>query len=347
MIVHWGVWMQVEALNHPKAFDELREEWQALVPMSQANLIFSTWEWHRTWWQAYCPGTLWMMTVRDDEGALVGLMPLFIAEGQVRMAHLVGGDDVTDYLDIIAHRDHTGIVYAALAAYLAGSVQFEEVSLSNIREESPTRTVFAAALEAQGFMVTLTPLEVCPLFAVPETFEEYLNLLDSKQKSELRRKLRRAEGAEDMGWYIVDATHDLNAQLDLFLELMASSHPDKAAFLRNPQHMAFFRTFMPIAMERGWLQLAFQTYENEAIAAYLNFDYNGDILIYNSGLRPDRYGALSPGIVLLVNLIQWAIEHRRRTFNFLRGSEPYKYHMGGRDTTVYRLQATRDQGQPA
>lgn len=52
-------------------------------------------------------------------------------------------------------------------------------------------------------------------------------------------------------------------------------------------------------------------------------------------------GRSARGIVLLAHLIQWAIEHRKRTFNFLRGNETYKYQMGGRDTAVYRIEAAR------
>jgi CelD/BcsL family acetyltransferase involved in cellulose biosynthesis len=333
--------MQVEAHSEAACFDVLKEEWQQLVPHSQADLIFSTWEWHSHWWNAYHPGRLWLVLVRSEQGELVGLMPMFIETqpGRGRVARIVGSDDVTDYLDIIAHVGCVSDVYRALASFLAASKDFDALDMSNVPETSPTRTLFVEALEANGFTVKMTPQEVCPLFDVPATFEAYLELLDSKERSELRRKLRRAEAVDGLDWYIVGGQHDIGHELEKFLALMAASHPEKAAFLQNPQHAAFFRSFMPTAMARGWLQLAFQTYDDEPIAAYLNFDYNDHILVYNSGLKPDRYGALSPGIVLLANLIKWAIAHKKRTFNFLRGNEAYKYQMGGRDTTVYRIEA--------
>lgn len=335
--------MQVEAHSEAACFEAIKDEWQQLVPRSQADLIFSTWEWHTHWWQAYQPGALWLLLVRNDEGELCGVMSMFIERqvGRGRVARIVGSDDVTDYLDIIARQDCADEVYQALAAFLAESDAFDVLDLSNVREESPTRTAFVERLQGAGFDVAVTQQEVCPLFDVPETFEAYLELLENKQRSELRRKLRRAEAADGLGWYIVGKAHDLTAELEKFLGLMAASHPEKAAFLQNPQHVAFFQSFMPVAMERGWLQLAFQTYDDEPIAAYLNFDYNDHILVYNSGLRPDRYGALSPGIVLLAHLIEWAIEHRKHTFNFLRGNETYKYQMGGRDTVIYRVEAVR------
>lgn len=335
--------MQVEAHSDVACFEALKEPWQRLVPLSQANFIFSTWEWHTHWWRAYHPGKLWLLLVRSADGDLCGVMPMFVEQhpDRGRVARITGSEDVTDYLDVIARRDCVEEVYDALVAFLLQSDAFDVLDLANVHEDSPTRTAFAERLRQAGFEVSVMQQEVCPLFDVPATFEGYLEMLDSKQRSELRRKLRRAEAADGLGWYIVDDQRSLSEEIDKFLALMAASHPEKAAFLQSEQHVMFFQSFMPVAMERGWLQLAFQTYDDEPIAAYLNFDYDDHILVYNSGLKPDRYGALSPGIVLLAHLIQWAIEHRKRTFNFLRGNETYKYQMGGRDTAVYRIEAAR------
>jgi CelD/BcsL family acetyltransferase involved in cellulose biosynthesis len=71
----------------------------------------------------------------------------------------------------------------------------------------------------------------------------------------------------------------------------------------------------------------------------LNFDYNGQILVYNSGLQQTEFGHLSPGIVLLSYNIQHAIESGRTLFDFLQGNESYKYRMGGQDSHVYNLEA--------
>jgi len=63
-------------------------------------------------------------------------------------------------------------------------------------------------------------------------------------------------------------------------------------------------------------------------AGYLNFDYAGHIWVYNSGLN-FALREVSPGWVLLGHLIQWAIEHRRESIDFMRGDEDYKYRFGG------------------
>jgi CelD/BcsL family acetyltransferase involved in cellulose biosynthesis len=82
--------------------------------------------------------------------------------------------------------------------------------------------------------------------------------------------------------------------------------------------------------------MSFLTVNGERVATYLNFDYKGHILVYNSGLIPE-YGDLSPGIVLLAYSIQHAIETGHAVFDFLQGDEVYKYRLGGKDTKVVNL----------
>ena len=100
------------------------------------------------------------------------------------------------------------------------------------------------------------------------------------------------------------------------------------------------RTTMKISYQAGWLQLAFLKIEGEKAAGYLSFDCNNHIWVYNSGMD-ERFREYSPGWVLLGYLLQWANEHGRSRFDFMRGNEEYKYRFGGIDRFVVRAQVTR------
>ena len=54
-------------------------------------------------------------------------------------------------------------------------------------------------------------------------------------------------------------------------------------------------------------------------------------------LRCPRAGDLSPGLLCKAFYIQDAIEQGKKTFDFLKGGEAYKYRMGGRETPIYRV----------
>lgn len=333
--------MNLTAYENLSLFEELKPEWNDLVFRSMSNRIFSTWEWQSTWWQAYQKrGQLWVITCRTEDGRLVGIAPWFIEEhpARGRIVRSIGCVDVTDYLDLILDADCTQPVMECFAGYLAEHRdRFDVLDLCNIPEYSPTFDLFPAILKQHGFHVEVSQQEVCPIIKLPDEWEDYLSTLDKKQRHEVRRKLRRAEGApEGIDWYIVNATHDLKAEMERFVQLMAASDSQKAEFLRDSENLAFFQTMVPVMFESGWLQLSFLTIGGEAAASYLNFDYNRRILVYNSGLLQD-YGHLSPGIVLLAYNIRHAIESGHDEFDFLRGNETYKYRMGGRDLAVYML----------
>lgn len=338
--------VKIEAIDSSSVFETLHAEWNDLVQRSVSNTIFSTWEWHKHWWDAYHPGTLWIITIRSDEGVLLGIASWFLEHDaeRGRVVRHVGCEDVTDYLDVIFDKSQLEACYSSLADYLvAHRDRFDVLDLCNIPEGSPTCEHFTEMLSGHGFEVKTNRQDVCPVIQLPDNWDAYLDdILDKKQRHEIRRKLRRAEGQKQMGgleWYIVDASHNIDEEIDHFLQLMAASHPEKAEFLTDDQHVQFFRSIIPAALEQGWLQLNFLKVNDQHAAAYLNFDYGDSILVYNSGLDPQRFASLSPGIVLLSYNIQHAIELGRSTFDFLRGDENYKYRMGAQDTSIYNLKA--------
>jgi CelD/BcsL family acetyltransferase involved in cellulose biosynthesis len=335
--------VNVTAHIHVDVFEALKDDWRALLTQSTSNTIFNTWQWHYHWWVSYHPGDLWILTVSDD-AQLYGIASFFIAdEDGKKVLHFVGCEDVTDYLDIIVHKEHAETVYTALANFLSeNQAMFDVIDLCNIPEASLTRTLFVEILQGCGFQPQIKQMEVCPVLHLEGGWEDYLANLPKKQRHEIRRKLRKADAQSQDGslqWYIVDETHDLESEMDKFLDLMAKSQQAKAQFLQQDDHIAFFRSVVPALFQEGWVQMSFLTINDQPVTAYLNFDYDNRILVYNSGLDASEYGFLSPGIVLLSYNIQHAIDNRRTIFDFLRGNETYKYRMGAQDTPIFNLNA--------
>ncbi|MBE0605380.1 MAG: GNAT family N-acetyltransferase, partial [Deltaproteobacteria bacterium] len=57
---------------------------------------------------------------------------------------------------------------------------------------------------------------------------------------------------------------------------------------------------------------------------------------YNSGYDPERREA-QPGLVLIARCIEDALGEGAPEYDFLRGTERYKYDLGGVDRVVYRV----------
>jgi CelD/BcsL family acetyltransferase involved in cellulose biosynthesis len=100
----------------------------------------------------------------------------------------------------------------------------------------------------------------------------------------------------------------------------------EAYFLANAQAM----------LQAGWLWLSFLEVNGRRVAGTFAYDYNGTVALYNSGYDP-AYSYLSVGLLAVVFCLQEAVLAGRRCFDFLQGSEPYKYDLGGRDLAVYNI----------
>jgi len=334
--------LSVHFYHDASGFDTLAGEWDALLHRSAADALFLTLKYQRTWWHHLGEGELLILAVRDngENGELVGIAPLFATDNPQgeRVLATVGCVEVSDYLDLIVAQGWEEAVYSALLDYLAGpsAPAWDMLGLCNTHQDSPTLKVLPILAEARGWAVSMAKDDVCPIVELPGTWEEYLQMLGGKQRREIRRKLRRAGSQAALGWYIVGPEHNLEAEVEDFLDLMAASTPDKAAFL-TPRMRDFFRQLARMAYNADWLQLAFLEIGGRKAAAYLNFVYNNRVLVYNSGLDWRAFPNLSAGIVLAAYCIRHAIEEGYEAFDFMQGDERYKYQLGGQDVEVRRL----------
>ena len=326
--------MRVELYSEKEAFLLFREEWNRLLVGSPSDTIFLTWEWQSLWWEFFGKGhQLLLLTARHEE-ELVGIAPLFYAdEGIIR---LVGGTEISDYLDIIALSGQEREVWSAFLAYLLEGCSWDTLDLHNLPAASPTREVLFSLKEKYGLKVEASLEDVCPLISLPATWEGYLQMLDKKQRHELRRKLRKAQREARVDWYLVSEGAHLASEMEMFLDLHQRSSPHKDQFMDQTMQR-FFKAMAKSNFEAGWLRLGFILINGLKMATLLCFDYGDSILLYNSGYDPERYRALSPGVLATAHCIEEAIQQKKKVFDFLRGGEEYKYRFGAQDTEVYRL----------
>lgn len=317
------------------AFDQLSDQWDALAQRGMTDTPFQSLAYQRAWWTHLQPegGSLHTIAVTDDEETLIGIACFYLLEG---MLYFNGCVEETDYLDLITTASHAETVWTAVLDALCTNAfpAWEGLNLCNIPAASPTRSILPQEAARRGFSFTETVHEVCPIITLPETFEGYLSSIDSKQRREIQRKLRRANGA-DAQLVIVGPEDDIETAVDDFLDLLQKSTFEKRDWL-TPGRRAVFHDTAKAAQANGTLQLMFMEVNSRKAAALFNFDYRNRIWVYNSGLDPDSFGALSLGVVITAKAIETAVESGRELFDFLRGNESYKYRFGAQDTEIFK-----------
>ncbi len=322
--------------------DELKAAWNSLLAESASHVPFLRYEYLTDWWSTRGGGEwdeaeLFIVTAHERD-RLIGVAPLFFTtQTEVPALLLVGAIEISDYLDIIVLPDRLDEFLKLLLPYLKDlPVAWKQLIFHNLLDDSRTLPALQKEADKLGWEFTSEALQRCPYIALPDSWEEYLAGVDKKQRHEIRRKLRRIEELEiPVQLHIVEDESTLDADTDTFFSLMSQDEA-KAHFLTGAMRLQMRQTIRS-AFQCGCLNLAFLVIGDEKAAAYLSFDYLNRLWVYNSGLNTKFY-EYSPGWVLLSHVLQWAIANQRKTVDFMRGDETYKYRFGARDRHV--VQAT-------
>jgi CelD/BcsL family acetyltransferase involved in cellulose biosynthesis len=329
-----------------KDFTEINpESWNNLLTESITDVPFLRYEYQRTWWEGLGGGEwkqaeLLLISAREND-QLIGIAPLFLTDHDGLPAlMLIGSIEISDYLDLIVRPADLPRFITGLLDYIAsiGALRWHALDWYNLPDSSPTLTALKEESAKRNWTFSQEVYHPTPYIPIPGDFETYLAGIEKKQRHEIRRKLRRAAESGIVRFYIVDGNANIESEVNAFIDLMVQD-PKKANFL-HPAMRTQMSNILHIAREQGYLWLAFLEVDGVKTAASLNFDYKGKLWGYNSGVG-SGHKELSPGWVLLSNVIQWCCENQRHEFDFMRGDEEYKYRFGAVNRFVMRMRVMR------
>jgi CelD/BcsL family acetyltransferase involved in cellulose biosynthesis len=318
----------MKSLFSVESFDSIYDTWKKVHSNSLNAPLFSSPEWSKIWWQQFGSGAKSYMGVLRWEGRVIGIAPL-LQKGDT--ASFIGSSDVCDYLDFLVAPGSEDIFFQKLLDNLRID-GIRKLELAPLRPESTVRTSLINMALKYKWQVSCSPEDVTVELNLPSSWEEYLQLLSGKQRHELNRKLRRLNEEGDLNHR---TTTDANRpDIDTFVRLFRDSRQDKAAFL-TPQMESFFRSIAQAMAEQKLLRLNILELGEKPVAATMCFDYRDTVYLYNSGYEPD-YGWLSVGVISKALCIKDSIQRQKKHFDFLKGAEAYKYHLGGQELPLYK-----------
>jgi CelD/BcsL family acetyltransferase involved in cellulose biosynthesis len=320
--------VKVETFDRLEAVDPAA--WSALHARARLRSPFLTLAWQREWVRAFAPDRrLDVRTVKDGEGRLVGVLPLY--ERSEGVLELIGGPDVSDYLDLLAVAGREEEAWTALLAARGASPAW---LLHAVPAASPTVTALPSLASVADVPVAVSVEERCPVLPLPGSWDQYLAGLSGKHRHELQRKIRRLTREVPAARVAcAERPDEIERRFDDFLGLHRRSRTGKARFM-DERMETFFRRAVGTLAEHDGARLWLLDTPAGPIASFVTLEWDRTVGLYNSGFDPAQ-AALSPGLVLLARLIEDAIERGRERFDFLRGEERYKYDFGPTPEEVY------------
>ena len=313
---------------YPRNLTELRQSWNDIYLRSQGGLLFSSPDWAEAWWKHFSQGSTLSAGAVEENGAVIGIAPLRLQDGILRF---IGSDNLFDFQDFIIENSGEEVFYRTLLQYLTGTGA-TAMDLGPLLPDSSAYRLLIPLARELGLDVTCRPDEVTVSLDLPADLPSYLALLSGKQRHELLRKERRLNEEGDVSYRVIDRAD--GADIDLFLDFFRKSREDKDRFL-TPTVELFMRDIISYNQSRGMLRLGILELNSTPIAATLCFEYRDGIYLYNSGYAPD-YRWLSAGLLSKYYSIRDSIAQKKSYYDFLRGAEKYKFHLGGKETVLFR-----------
>jgi CelD/BcsL family acetyltransferase involved in cellulose biosynthesis len=327
--------LSCRVLDRYHALSELRAPWQALCDRSPGCTPFQRPEWLLPWVQHFGPAEPWIVVVHVVEDAgerLVGLVPLFRYERErdgtwERVLALLGAGP-SDHLAILIEPGWERAVLEAVLHELAE--RGKDWDTCDLDEQPLTSALLADALPP-GWSAESAHQSACPVLGLPERLEEldrYVPESHLRRFEQYRRRARR-EGA--LRLQRADA-HSRAQLLDGLFRLHARRWQElgELGVLAQPGLREFHDEVSKGFAARDALGLYGLWLEDRLIACLYGFFEARTLLFYLNGFDPDA-AHLSPGTLIVGMVIEDAIARRMTRFDFLRGSEPYKYWWGASD----------------
>ncbi len=324
--------LTVEEMNSVDALDALRAEWQVLFNASGAA-PFLSWEWIATWqrWlnQSRTP---YLLCARDGR-RLVGLAPLGVEECSLlgspikaRRVSLLGeGFGCADYLDVLAAPEYAGEATAVIFDHLAERVSFDILELDGLAADSPSLPLLEQRFgPGAGFRYRRTPRFVCPQVELSGDWAAVLR--QSRRADNFKRRLRQLRARDGFEHRVITRSAETEAAFERFFKLHEACWIDRGGsdVTGHKLLQSFHRDIVVRLAEAGLLRFDELWVEDQCRASIYGLDDGQRHCYYNSGYDP-AWKSASPGLVLLGLSIEDAVRRGIKRYDFLRGTETYKF----------------------
>lgn len=288
---------------------------------SAVQTIFQSYDWNRLVWEEHDTDQLVLLLIRQQNTEKpVGIAPLFLSEQNgVTKIRLIG-ELRGDYADLLLNHVFAKPVLKSLIKYLFE--QFPSVSILQLDKLPPGSDLLASAKKVYR-RTLLADGAVCPSWVFSQDSAEKINKkLNNKKMRYYQRRLAK------QGNYRIEHLTDAEA-IKPYLDAFYDQHIERWSLTPWPSRFLKQR-------ERDfyYLQLEVFAAKKELLFSLLYLD-DGPVGFHFGFCAPERfiwykptynvkYKKYSPGLILMKECIQYAIDFGCAEFDFAAGNESYK-----------------------
>jgi CelD/BcsL family acetyltransferase involved in cellulose biosynthesis len=321
-------------LEQVAALEPLRSDWKALWARIPDATPFQHPAWLIPWWRHVGEGRLCCLALRE-EGRLRAFMPFYVHDAERKLFPL--GIGTTDYLDALVEPGAAEVAMDALFVHLAKRHDaFARIEWPQLRPASP----LLRGVAPRAWHDATEDAEPCPVLVLPTAFDTLRDRISPKTLRDLRTARRRA--AEAGAKFEAATPSTLREICEALFHLHAARWAMRGedGVLAASGVQQAHREAMPALLEAGLLRLIAIRLDGRVVAVvHALADPPGHarrtLYLYLQGFDP-ALERLSPGLLLVGEAVERAIEEGFHAVDFLRGQERYKSFWGAVNTPTFR-----------
>jgi len=311
----------VEEITKDEDFFNLKDDWNTLLSKSQANNLFLTWDWLYTWWKYFGENKeLKILLLKDDK--LRSIVPFYASKNKMKFLGSFGAG--SDYLDFIIQKGSENKVISKIYDYFKNNTGWETITLTGIPSELKNSELIQRYYKDSCYVIA-KDYSICPYSPLPDNYDNFLKSLSSNMRSNIKKKRNKFEQLNGK-FIVVNEKKELAKAINEFINLNLNRMDMKDIYspFNNENFLKFHKDIMASFFDKGWLRLCFLKINNKHIAGIYIIKYDKKYYYYQSGFDPE-WKKLSPGLILFSYCMENAISEGITEFDFLQGTEDYKF----------------------
>jgi CelD/BcsL family acetyltransferase involved in cellulose biosynthesis len=305
--------LDLEWIDDFERFRAIGDAWDGLARKVGSPFVLH--RWYVAWWEAFGAGRPLRVLTLWEGDRVAAAMPMY-AHG--RELHWMSN----------SHTPVAAPIYAGDSALerlvAAATADGDRLALQPFVAGAPHGEALVARVRSTGQLVVDEHDRVSPYVATGGDWEEYRGLMKRKWSSAERkaRKMAREHSAE---FTIVEQPRDLGRELASGFEVEASGWKGRegTAITSEPDTAAFYTAVAQAFEATGELALSAIELDGRCVAFDLCLLHQRRLYLLKTGFD-ERFGSLSPGLVLRYLVVQRCFERGLETHELLGDDAEWK-----------------------
>jgi CelD/BcsL family acetyltransferase involved in cellulose biosynthesis len=323
---------EVEWIRTAEGLAALEAEWDAVLPPDSRP--FDLHCWHAAWWASFGAGReLAICTVRDDGGALAGVLPLLRRKAGLESLANVHSNG---FRPLAAGPE---AMQALIAAALDGA---RGLTLTELWQGDPCVEELVAGARGRGMACLLEHGGASPIVETDGDLDAWVTGSHASWKKRLRRYRRKMHKDHETRFEIARPPEDLESELAAGFALEAGGWKGRAgtAIVSSPDTEAFYRAIAAAFDERGELRLSQISLDGAPVAFSFCIEHGERLYSLKAGYD-ESFRKLVPGLVLQVSIVEACFERGLEAYELLGETTEWKAKLATTERTHLTLRGYR------